>query len=81
MKSGKSIYLQAVTMIDPATGLIEIHTVLSAWADLVANQVELTWLTHYPLPNMVTVDRRNAFLAKFSKINDYGIMVNQFVLC
>ena len=31
-----SIYLQAVTMIDPATGWIEVHTVPSARADLVS---------------------------------------------
>ena len=40
-KSGKSVYLQAVTMIDPATDWIEIRTVPSARADLIANQVEL----------------------------------------
>ena len=40
-KSGKSVYLQAGTMIDLVTGWIEIQAVTSAWADLVANQVEL----------------------------------------
>ena len=40
-KSGKFIYLQVVTMINPATGWIEIRTVPSAWVHLVANQVEL----------------------------------------
>ena len=76
-KSGKSIYLQAVTMIDPATGWIEIRTVPSARADLVANQVELAWLTRYPLPNKVIVDRGNEFLAEFREMitNDYGITV------
>ena len=62
--SGRSIYVQAVTMIDLATGQIEIPTVLSARADLVANQVELAWSTHYPLPNKVIVDRGNEFLTK-----------------
>ena len=38
-QSGKSVYLQAVTMIDPATGWVEIRAVPSARADLVANQV------------------------------------------
>ena len=52
-------------MIDPTTGWIEIHTIPSARADLVANQVELSWLTYYPLPNKVIVDRGNEFLAKF----------------
>ena len=76
-KSGKSFYLQAVTMINPATGWIEIRTVPSARADLVANQVELAWLTRYPLPNKVIVDRGNEFLAEFREmiINDYGITV------
>ena len=73
MKSGKSIYLQAATMIDPATGWIEIHTI----PYLVANQVELAWSTRYPVPNKVIVDRGNTFLAEFREmiINDYGITV------
>ena len=62
-KFGKSIYLLAVTMIDPATGWIEIHIVPSVWADLIANQVELAWLIRYPLPNKIIVDRGNEFLA------------------
>ena len=76
-RSGKSVYLQAVTMIDPAACWIEIRTVLSAQADLVVNKVELTWLTLYPLPSKVVVVRGNEFLAKFREIiiNDYGITV------
>ena len=35
------VYLQVVTMINPAIGWIEIRAVPSARADLVANQVEL----------------------------------------
>ena len=78
-KSGKSVYLQAVTMIDPATGWIEICTVLLAWTEFVANQVELAWLTCYPQPNKVIVDRVNEFLAEFRAmmINDYCIKVKQ----
>ena len=49
-------------MIDPVTGWIEIRTVPSAWIDLVAAKVELEWLTRYPLPNKVIVDRRIEFL-------------------
>ena len=43
-------------------------------ADLVANQVELAWLTRYPIPNKVIMDRGNEFLAEFREmiINDYG---------
>ena len=36
-----SVYLQAITMIDPATGWIEISSVPEVRADLVANQIEL----------------------------------------
>ena len=72
-----SVYLKTVTMIDPATGWREICTVVSARANLVANQVELSWLTRYPLPNKVVMDRGNEFLAKLRDMitNDYGIMV------
>ena len=76
-KNGSTVYLQAITMIDPATGWVEIRAVPSARADLVANQVELTWLTRYPLPEKVILDRGNEFLAEFKElmVNDYGITV------
>ena len=64
-KNGKTVYLQAVTMIDPATGWIEIRTVPSARVDLVSNIVELAWLSRYPLPSQVVVDCGNGFLAEF----------------
>ena len=66
-KSGRSIYIQAVKSIDLAIGWIEIRTVPSARADLVANKVELAWLRRYPLLNKVIKDRENEFLAKFKK--------------
>ena len=56
-KKDKDVYLQAITMIDPATGWIEIRSVLEASSGLVANQVELVWMTRYPLHNKITVDR------------------------
>ena len=51
----------------------------SARAHLVANQVELAWLTCYPLPDKVIVDRGNEFLAIFREMvtNDCGIKVIQ----
>ena len=64
-KNGKTVCLQAVTMIDPAIGWIEICKVPSARADLVYDIVELTWLTRYPLPNQVIVARGNELLAEF----------------
>ena len=37
-KKDKDVYLQAITMIDPATGWIEIRSVPEARADLVVKQ-------------------------------------------
>ena len=74
-KKDNDVYLQAITMIDPATGWIEIRSVPEARTNLVANQVDLAWLTRYPLPNKITVDRGKEFLAEFKIMmeNDYGI--------
>ena len=55
-KNGKTVYLQAVIMIDPATGWIELYTVPSARAYLVSNIVEIVWLTRYSLPSNIIVD-------------------------
>ena len=65
-------------MIDPATGWIKICTVDSTRADLVANQVELAWLTRYPLPTKVVLDRGKEFLKEFKVMmqDDYGIEVS-----
>ena len=59
-------------MIDPATRWIEICSVPEARADLFTNQVELAWLTRYPLLNKIT-----EVLAKFRTMmaNDYEIPV------
>ena len=62
-KKDKDVYLQAITMIDPATGWIEICSVPEARADIVANQVELAWSTRYPLPDNITIDRGKELLA------------------
>ena len=56
-RSGKSMYLKAITIIDPATGWIKIRTVPSARAD-----------TRFPLSSKVIVDGRSKFLARFREI-------------
>ena len=78
-EKGSTVYLQAVTMIDPATGWVEIRAVPSARADLVAQQVELGWLTWYPLPETIILDRGNEFLTEFKTMveQDYGITINR----
>ena len=76
-KNKKTVYLQAVTMTDLATGWIEICTVPSSCADLVSNKGESTWLTRYPLPRKAAVDRENDYLAEFQTMiqTDCGIEV------
>ena len=51
-------------MIDLATGWKEIRSVPEARGNLVANQVDLAWLTRYPLSNKITVDRGRELLAE-----------------
>ena len=77
-KKDKDVYLQAITMIDPATDWIEIRSVPEARADLIAYQVELAWRTTYPLPNNITVDSCKELLAEFKTMmaNDFGIPCN-----
>ena len=60
-EKGSTVFLQAVTMIDSATGWVEIRASPSARADLVTQQVELGWLTRYPLPETIILDRSNEF--------------------
>ena len=80
-KNRNTVYLQAVTMIDPATGYIEICTVPSTCAYLVSIIVELVWLIRYPLPSKVIVDRGNVFLAEFKTMikAKYGIAVKVII--
>ena len=51
-------------MIDPVTSWREIRSVLEASTDLAANQVELAWVTRYPLPKKIMVDWVKKLLAK-----------------
>ena len=78
LKIDKDVYLQAIIMIDPVTGLIEIHSVPEARSDIVANQVKLAWLIRYSLPNKITVDRGKELLAELKTLmaNDYKIQCN-----
>jgi len=44
----------AVTMINPATGWLEIKDIKTKRADVVSNVIENTWLTRYPRPSVIT---------------------------
>lgn len=59
---------QAVTMIDPATSWFEMRQLETKKADEVANMVEQTWLTRYPMPEEITFDGGPEFKAEFKKL-------------
>eukprot|EP00957_Ditylum_brightwellii_P178626 13605834-Ditylum_brightwellii.AAC.1 len=44
-------------------------------ADIIANIVETTWLTRYPNPAQVVLDRGKEFVAEFSEmiLRDHGV--------
>ena len=65
-------------MIEQAMGWIEIYSVPEFRADLVANQVEVSWYTRYASTNSIIVDRGKELLSvlKSMMANDYGISCN-----
>ena len=62
-------------MIDPVTGWFEVAPVQYKRADHIANLVEQYWLTRYPLPQKLIVDRGTEFLAEFTNmmVKDYHV--------
>ena len=71
----KEFNLHAVTMIDPATGWFEIKEIANKEAHTVAEVVEQTWLTRYPWPTQVIIDRGTEFMGEFTRMitEDYGV--------
>jgi hypothetical protein len=62
-------------MIDPATGWFEITQIPSKRADDISNLIEQIWLTRYPWPEHVIMDRGKEFMAEVITMlrDDYGI--------
>jgi hypothetical protein len=62
-------------LIDPARGWLDIKEVTNKEAITPANLFEQSWLTCYPIPQILTYDRGTEFMAEFAKMieNDYGI--------
>jgi hypothetical protein len=54
-------------MIDPAKGWLEIKELTNEKAITTTNLVEQTWLTCYPIPQILTYDRGTEFMAEFAK--------------
>ena len=74
-KSKKDIILHAVTMIDPATGWFEIQQIPNKESHTVAEVVEQTWLSRYPWPTQIILDRGSEFMRDFTRMmtEDYGV--------
>ena len=66
-------------MIDPATSWIEIKSITTKRADAIANIIEQTWLSRYPCPTQVVLDRGKEFMVEFTSMItlDYGIKKGQ----
>ena len=81
-KKHKDVYLQVITMINLAIGWIAINSVPEARAYLVANEIELAWLTRYSLHNKIIGNRGREFLDKFKVMvaNEYRIPCNSISL-
>ena len=75
----KSYVLWCVTMIDPATGWLEIKEVTSKNPITVANAIEQTWLCRYPWPKVIVYDKGGEFSKEFVDMvsEDYGIKTKQ----
>ncbi len=67
--------LHCLTMIDPATGWFEIVDIPNKRADYIANILEFTWLSRYPWPTEIRMDRGKEFAAEVSAAlkEEYGI--------
>ena len=60
-KKESAVSLHCMTMIDPATGWFEIVEIPNKRADFIANILEQTWLTRYPWPTEIRMDRGKEF--------------------
>jgi len=62
-------------MIDPATGFFEIVEIGEKTANIIANWLEIHWLTQYPWHTEITMDKGREFAKEVSKTltNKYGI--------
>jgi RNase H-like domain found in reverse transcriptase/Integrase zinc binding domain len=75
-KKAKPFILHCLTMIDPATSWFEIVAINNKTAMEIANLVETQWLTRYPWPTQIILDRGKEFMGEFMRMvkADYGIL-------
>ena len=74
-ENANKITIHCVTMIDPATGWFEMVDTTAKDAATIADIVETTWLTRYPIPQKIISDRGTKFLGEFAQMMemDYGV--------
>ena len=72
--TGKSLQLQALTMIDPATGWFEIKDVAKIDSDCCSQAFDDTWLCRYPRPQYLGFDGGKEFKLLFDEMREnYGM--------
>ena len=71
----EKLSLWCCTMIDPATGWVEIVEINTKSADEIIKVVDQAWLSRYPWPTKVISDRGGEFMAEFKEelAKGYGI--------
>jgi len=70
------IKFHCMTMIDPATGFFDIVDIGQKTADVIANWLEIHWLSRYPLPTEITMNKGSEFAAEARDTlkNEYGFV-------
>ena len=74
-KEVQTLTLHCMTMIDPATGWFEIKELPYKQADIIANLLQEVWMSRYPWPDQIVLDRGSEFMAEVKRMlyHDYGI--------
>jgi len=69
------IELHCMTVTDPATGFFEMVEIGEKTADIIANWLELYWLTRYQWPTEITMDKGKEFAREVSEAlkNECGV--------
>jgi len=69
------IELHCMTMVDPATGFFEIVEIGQMTANVIANWLEIHWLTRHPWPTEISMDKGREFAREVSETlqNKHGI--------
>jgi len=62
------IKLHCLIMIDHATGCFEVFEIREKTANVIANWLEIHWLSRHPWPTEIAVDKGTEFAAEVSEL-------------